>query len=294
MKRWILGSTLVVVAAASGYLTIKGWPGTRREVATWPNDLLENLTEITLQRFQGSEPVRRRRVFRNPHGVWWIESPRRGEADPDTVGRLLFALKAPLLATQPSDRAQSDERIAFVIDLRNAEGGLTQVKVFSAPLGEPIRVNVQNSGDFWVDPVEFGTKVPDPDELLPAGLWISAHQKTLSLKVTGPVNYALHVTDGGTWVSDDGRNASADLGDFPAMITTRQAVDHPEPTSLQSLGLEPPIATAELCDRVGCRAFRFGKVDANGRTRYFAQGPDEDPLEMRDEAWRLVVEGPFR
>src|SRR5207302_1408886 len=86
-----------------------------------------------------------------------------------------------------------------------------------------------------------------------------------------------------------------DLDDFPGVIIGRQAISHSDEKNPAALGLDPPLAVATLCagDPPECRDFRFGKVEAKGVTHYYAQAPDSDPVELRDNDWKLIVDGPF-
>jgi hypothetical protein len=264
------------------------------DASPWPVDLTRGVDAIELSRRRGDEPVRRARaVLRG--GVWRVTAPRRGEADPDAVGRLLFVLTSPqLVGSRPSRPAEPP---AFDIAL-GRRGRFHRVTIWPAPLGAPVPLAVDGGDVLLASPVELATKVPDPDDLLPAGLWTSARGRERSLAVAGPTRYALHVDGRGEWAVDGGRSALQQLDDVAGVITGRQVIGSPS-LPLARLGLEHPVATATLCVRrergagADCRRFRFGAAVVDGRRRTFATGADMDPVELRDDAWRLLVEGPF-
>ncbi len=258
----------------------------------WPPALLGDVQAVAIQRWRGDEAPRRTLVRREANGIWRVESPRRGEADPDAITRLFFALQNPQVLSSTASPREGTAKPSFIIELVAASGRGRRVTIFQAPLGNPLRVRIDGAAEYTVAPVEFAGKVPDPDDLLPPALWPSAEGKETRLSVEGPARYVLHKEPGGEWASDDGRKLLVDLEDVPGVITGRQAVDHPAGTP-SSLGLDPPLAVATLCAGSDCRKFPFGKAESGGRPRYFASGPDMDPLEFRDDAWNLLVEGPF-
>lgn len=230
---------------------------------SWPPDLIEGVSRIRIQRWRGEEPARAATLVRGPAGPWMIESPRRGEADPDGITRLMVSLQSPrLISAAPIGRIRANMARAFLLEL-----GPRQVTIFQAPLGREVPVRISGVGDFLVDPTEIATKVPDPDELLPPGLWVSAQGKLTSVEVAGK---------------------SAGLNEVGGLITDRMAADHPELGPPGDFGLEKPAATVRACAGRDCREFKFGSVERQGRRRYFAQGPGADPIELRDNDWKLL------
>src|SRR2546428_7262851 len=100
-----------------------------------------------------------------------MHPPLGGEADPDSVGRLEFVLKPRgVLGPRPPPHEKT-EPISFQIDLTQKSGRAFHITTFQAPLNAPIPVYVEGVGDFLVSPVEFGNKIPDPNDFAPAGLW---------------------------------------------------------------------------------------------------------------------------
>jgi hypothetical protein len=251
------------------------------------------LVSISIERRRGTEPARSASLSRNPDGLWRIDSPRRGDADPDSVERLFLAITSPaVISSSAKPLTEANAPVAFTIDLGKADGRHTRLTTFQAPLGRPICARIESTGDFLISPIEFGTKIPDPADFLPAGLWVSAGRTATSIEVNGRVHYSLHSKGAGEWTNDDGRSSPFEIEDVPGAITGRQAMSHPPPGETAT-GLDKPAATARLCAGNDCREFRFALVAADGGTRYFAQGPDMDPIELRSEAWKLLVEGPF-
>jgi hypothetical protein len=159
-------------------------------------------------------------------------------------------------------------------------------------------VEVDGASLFLVSPVELATKIPDPHDLFPPGLWPSAHGHATSLAVVGPSRYRLRRAAGGEWTAAGGGRAARPLKAFAAVITARNAVGAPTLAPAR-LGLDPPLATATLCARPPpraapeCRTFRFGEATVDGQRRTYAVGPGMDPVELRDDEWRLLVRGPF-
>ncbi|MCC6746427.1 MAG: hypothetical protein IT371_02145 [Deltaproteobacteria bacterium] len=291
-----LGLALGLALAASGCRRTHPVSDAHQPVAetppTWPTDLTRDLVEIDIRRTVAGEPEHRAVVRRRGQGLWIMQSPHRGEADPDAVDRLLQALAAPqLLSARPSDAPRAGT-FAFEIHLTTAKGVRRRLSTWPAPLGQPIPVTVDGVGEFLVSPVELSTKIPDPGEFRPPGLWVSGHDQEASVTVRGTASYRL-VRAGAEWKSADGR-AAADLDDIPGVITARTSFGFPAPTNLKALGLDPPVAFATLCLKDGrCRDFRFGRTKTAAGERYFAVGSNADPIEMRDLEWRALVEGPF-
>ncbi len=251
---------------------------------TWPADLTSGWSAVELK--VGDRSVR----ATLSGGTWRLTAPRQGDADPDTIDRLALALKAPqVLASRavPGGAHRYDREIFL-----DTKGGRHwHLGLRSAALGAPVVVTLDGVGEFTVSPVELANKVPEPDELLTPGLWVAAERHAQSLTVFGPVSYAL-TGKGEDWVVVDGGTPARDLDIPPGTITGRQAIGHPA-ASPAALGLAPPLAVAHLCTESACRDFAFGKAETDAGTRYYAQAPDADPVELRASDWKAVVEGPF-
>jgi len=251
---------------------------------TWPADLVEGLLRIEARRTEPDGGARTSRLTRRDDGLWYLEVPRRGEADPDALARLSLALTAPqiLWARATPGPFPGDQQLW----LSRADGGTTHVGLERLPPGQPVRVVVEGLGEFLVSAVELPLKLPDPDDFLPAGLWVSAHKGASAIEVkTSKRTYRIEGR-GEDWKMVRGKAGPHDLDDVPGVLTGRQACGHPEADA--GTGLDRPDAVATLCAGAICREFRFGHFGG----RYFAQGPDADPIELRDNDWRRVVEGP--
>lgn len=249
--------------------------------ASWPKDLTTGWTALTVKRTVPGQPPRVAQLKRDADGTWKVLSPWKGDADLLAVGRLQLALEAPqLLETELSPGST-----AFEIELRQGKR-VRKVTTQAAALNAAVRVTVDGTL-FTVSPVELAIKLPDPDDFAPPGLWVAAKDEAISIDVKGPATYRL-VGKGEDWKATDGRVPNRDLDDVIGVIVGRQAIGHPG-TDLAALGLARPVATATLCTAKGCRAFKFGR--ANGR--FYAVGPGADPLELRDNDWSVLVEGPF-
>lgn len=257
----------------------------------WPVGLTRSLVRVEVLRTRPGQAPRSAKVFLDQGTRWLMESPRRGEADPEALQRLNLALDSPLLVAPGAAPARFDDPVEFDLTLTSRSKKATHLQTLQAPLGQPIPVIIDGVSRFLVSPVEFATKVPDPDDFLPPGLWVNAALTATSLKVQGPASYRL-VREAGEWKSPDGRASARDLDDFPGVILGRQAMSHPE-ADLRALGLAAPVATATMCAGQRCLAFKFGKVDGAGTTRYYAQAPEADPIELRASDWNLLVAGPW-
>ncbi|MHB8879159.1 MAG: hypothetical protein ACYC8T_36125 [Myxococcaceae bacterium] len=254
----------------------------------WPGGLTQELVRIDVTRTRQGEAPRSVTVVRGTDGTWLCLSPRRGEADPDAFTRLSLALEAPQLLPA----AAATGPVEFDIRLLSRTGRATHLLTRQAPLGGPVPVTIEGVGDFTASPVELSTKLPDPRDFLPAGLWVTAIGRATSVEVKGPARYRL-VSGPAGWKSADGRSSRRELDGVPGVIIGRQTVGHPE-GSQKALGLDPPLAVATLCAGERCRDFKLGRVDEAGRTRYYAVAPDADPIELRDADWKLLAEGPWQ
>jgi|GEM_PF-2802789 len=250
---------------------------------TWPADLTTGWTAITVTRTEAGQKPRTAKLTLDSKGVWKVTAPSRGDADVLSVGRLALALKQPLLVTGTPKPGKT----AFEIELRQGKRA-RKVVTQQAALDQPIRVTVDGKV-FAVDPVELSTKLPDPDDFAPPGLWVAAKDEAISIEVKGPANYSL-IGKGEDWRSADGRAAVHGLDDVVGVIVGRQVVGHPIAAKPEALGLVPPLATAKLCTATECREFKFGTEGG----KYFAVAPGSDPLELRDSDWKLLVDGPYR
>ncbi len=217
-----------------------------------------------------------------------MQSPRRGEADPNALDRLALALEAPQLV---APRAAPPTPVEFDVRLEAKDGKVTHVVTHQAPLGAPVPVSIDGVGDFLVSPVEFSTQLPDPADFLPTGLWVTAGPTVTSLQVKGAASYRL-VGGPSDWKSADGKASRLDFDDFPGVIVGRMVIGFPTEAPA-ALGLAPPAAVATLCAGAQCRDFQVGRVVEGPRTRYFAQAPDADPVELRASDGRKLLEGPW-
>jgi hypothetical protein len=256
--------------------------------AAWPAKLTAGLVRVDVERTRAGEAKRSARVVRGEGGVWRMEAPRRGEADPSGVDRLTIALESPQLVLPPKP---SQAPIEFDFKLVSPGGRVTHLVTRQAPLGEPIPVTIEGVGDFTVSPVEFSNKLPDPADFLPPGLWVAAGATASRLEVKGGASYRL-VGGPADWKSADGQASRFELDDFPGVLTGRMVVGFPS-GSLASLGLDPPWAVATLCAGKRCRDFKLGRVTEGAVTRYYAVGPDADPVELRTSDGKKLTEGPW-
>ncbi len=250
---------------------------------SWPTDLTRDWTGLTVKRNVPGKAARTAQLKLGPDGVWKVVGPWRGDADVDAIARLKVALEAPQLI----DAAPKPSTPALEIQLRQG-ARVRKVVTQAAGLNQPIRVSVDGKS-FVVSPVELAVKLPDPEDFAPPGLWVAAKDTAISIEVKGPTTYKL-VGKGEDWKTADGREPNHDLDDVVGVIVGRQATGHPPPGKLEPLGLAPPMATARLCTEKQCRDFAFGTRAG----RYYAVGPDADPIEIRDNDWKLLVEGPFK
>jgi len=256
--------------------------------AVWPRGLTDSLVRVELTRTRRGEAPRSARVARDKDGVWVMEAPRRGEADPNALDRLAIALEAPQLV--PSGKTAPGP-VEFDFKLTSKSGKTTRLVTRQTPLGDPVPVTIEGVGDFTVSPVEVSTKLPDPSDFLPTGLWVTAGPAATSLEVKGSTSYRL--VGGPThWRSADRRPSRFELDDFPGVLVGRMVVGYPE-GGLKALGLDPPVAIATLCAKERCRDFKLGRVDEGPVTRYYAVAPDADPVELRTSDGKKLNEGPW-
>lgn len=249
---------------------------------SWPKDLTTGWTAVTVKKSVPGQAPRQARLELGPEGVWKVSSPWKGDADVLAIGRLKLALEAPQqVGIPPKPGATS-----FEIELRQGKR-VRRVITGLAALNDPIRVTVDGKA-FGISPVELAIKLPDPDDFAPPGLWVAAKDEAISIEVKGPASYRL-VGKGEDWKAADGKEGHG-LDDVVGVIVERQAIGHPDGSKLAALGLATPVATATLCTAKGCRAFKFGTAN----DRFYAIAPDSDPLELRDNDWKLLVEGPFK
>jgi hypothetical protein len=249
----------------------------------WPSDLTFGWTWVQLKEGQQQYSAIRK------GGTWVLEAPYRGDADPDTIDRLASTLVHPLvLASGPPGAIDPNDLTITLLADRKA----WRLNVQKRVLGAPVVVDIEGLGEFTLSPVEISNKLPKPEELLSAGLWVAAERHARTLSVTGPVSYEL-AGQGEDWEVRDGGQAARDLDIPPGTISGRQAIGHPS-GSLESLGLKPPIARARLCTEHECREFAFGSASGDGGTHFYAVAPDSDPVELRASDWKAVVNGPFK
>ncbi len=246
---------------------------------SWPKDLTTGWTAITVRRTVPNEPERLAKLELGADGVWRMTAPFRGDADVDAIARLKVALEAPQLAGAKLPPTPE----SFAIELRQGKN-VRRVATHLAGLNQPIAVTVDGAS-FVISPVEFATKLPDPGDFAPPGLWVAARNDAISIEVKGRSNYKL-IGRGEDWKVADGGVPNHDLDDVVGVIVGRQASGHPSAT----LKLDPPAALATLCTAKECRDFKF--ATANGR--YYALAPGADWLELRDNDWKLLVEGPLK
>ncbi|MFL5321314.1 MAG: hypothetical protein ACJ790_16765 [Myxococcaceae bacterium] len=259
---------------------------------SWPADLTEGVRRMRISRQRGNEPVRQSDVSLDGSGVWKMDAPFKGDADPDSVGALLFALKSPQVLRTATNGIVPDEAIPAFTILLDASGRENVVTTFQSPLGAPVPVRIDGVGEFLVAPTEFATKLPDPADFGAAGLWVSAAGKGTSLEVKGPTSYRMELSNGEWKVAGDRRKTIEDLEDVPGVITGRVAIDH-RTDALSMLGLDKPVATAKLCVGSDCREFKFGRAKLNGTEHHFALAPQSTPVELHAPDWNLLVNGPF-
>ncbi len=260
----------------------------------WPANLVVDLQALSISRWRGDEPPRTLQAARTKSGVWRTEAPRRGEADPDAIDKLLFVLAKPaIISARPEGKSKADEAVSFEIALVKSDGTKRRLTVLRAALGQPVPVRLEGAGEFLISPVEFANKIPDPSEFLPPSLWPTEAGAGATLVVKGRVDYSLRGISAEDWVSVDGRKAAHDLDDVVGVIIGRQAVSHPEAAPLSAFGLDKPVAVATMCIKGDCREFKFGSTEREGKTTRYAVGPDQDPIEISDQSWRLLVDGPF-
>lgn len=275
-----------------------------REVK-WPTDVTADVHAITIHRYRGEEPARMAKLERGEGGLWRMTSPFRGEADPDAVAALLFAVRAPQVTRAARAGIIGKDALPTAFDIDFGDGN--RIATYQVPLGAEVPVQLfgfgstgVNYGQFLVAPTEFAQKIPDPSDFAPPGLWVSAAQTATSLEVSGPAKYRL-VREGDEWKAlGDKRKSVYDLEDFAGVITGRTAIDHKPASAIPELGLDKPIATAKLCTNAStdggtgeCREFRFSRVRGKDGEHLYGIGPDSDPIEMHAPDWTLLVNGPF-
>lgn len=286
----VLLPTLCLLAACTRTPARVADAGAPKPPVAWPADLMKGVVRIELSAPRPGGAAETASLERRADGIWWMTSPHPGEADPDSIDRLTFALAPPQLAPPAGPAGE----VRFDIRLLRADGTQSRVTTYQAPLGQPVRVVIAGAGEFWVSPVEFPTKLPAPFEFASAGLWVSARHDASSLEVrSGALTYAL-TGRGKNWQLVGGRKSIIDLDNFVGAFVGRQAIGHAFAKDAAALGLDPPRATATLCAGAVCKAFRLGSVTQGGVTRYYGQAPDSDPVELRDTEWNLVVNGPYQ
>ena len=250
----------------------------------WPPSLFEGLVSVDVRRVDADGGVRTARVEQTEGGLWLITAPRRGEADPLALSRLKLGLNEPQV--QGARGGTPKLRVDAEYWLHHLDGGTDHVQVELPVPGQTVQVAIENVGQFTVSGVELPTRLPDPEDFLPPGLWVSAQYTARSIEVrAGKRVYRLE-GEGEDWKAVKGRVGKHDLDDVVGVIVGRQAAGHPATGT--PLGLDPPDAVATLCAGTVCRAFRFGHAGAH----FYAQGPDADPIELRDNDWKLLVAGP--
>jgi hypothetical protein len=248
----------------------------------WPGDLTEHWSRIALTRAGNLA------VVELTGEQWRLAAGHHGDADPDTVDRLTLALTHPqVLAARPVPAAPLSALI-WELQLTTTTGKTWNLSASRPSLTTPVVVRIAGVGEFTVAAVEMANQVPVPEEFLTPGLWTQAKNQARRFTLKrGPVTYSL-VGALDEWHLADGGVSKRELDDFPGIIVGRQAIGHPS-GSLKELGLDPPLAEAELCVASGeCRTFLLGKV---GDHRY-AVGPDSEPLELRASDFDLLLNGP--
>jgi hypothetical protein len=258
--------------------------------AEWPATLTDDLSEISIARRRGDEPLRAAQLSKR--GTTWVMTePFTGAADPDAMASLLFALRIPAGRPAAGPSPADAGRVAFDLKLTAADGGQREVRTFQVPLGSPVIAEVEGVGTFVVSAAELANAIPDPSDFAPAGLWTDAPRPLTRLMVRGPKSYELTL-DGGAWLAREPTRPEVELEDVPGIIVGREATGHYR-APLQALGLAPPRAVATLCAGSQCREFRFGTAEYEGRTGWFAAAPGADPIAIHPPDWDLIVNGPF-
>lgn len=255
----------------------------------WPADLMSEVVALRVQRGEAVSSLR----FDDAAG-WQMDVPFRGEADPDAVDRLRFVLHEPLFVEGTPLTAGPPD---FQFELKKRSGQTVRLLTWPAALGAPIAVRVEGIGDFVVSPVEFGPKLPEPERFVPPALWVAARQGACRMTVRpgpGARGSAYELAGSGEdWhVVRGNKGSKRELDDLVGVIIGRQIIGHSKRPP-EELGLARPTAVATLClTDGGCREFRFGSAKDGATVRYYAQGPDSDPAELRDNDWKLLVSGP--
>jgi hypothetical protein len=248
----------------------------------WPTDLTKDWSAILIVRNVPNEKARSASVRLGTDGVWRMSAPFRGDADVDAVKRLQIALEAPqLVAAVPKP---ADVSLAIVI-----EQGKRKRRIITkqAELNQPIALTVDDVA-FVASPVELANKLPDPGDFVPPGLWVAARNDAISIEVKGKTSYKL-AGKGEEWKVVAGGEANHDLDDVVGVIVGRQAIGHPKEVA-RALGFESPVAIATVCTEKTCRDFKFASLNGH----YYGMAPDSDPIELRDNDWKLLVDGPLK
>src|SRR5438874_2113146 len=85
--------------------------------AEWPKDLTQEWVRIHIRRSHGGDDSHVAMAHLGDDGLWKMDSPFHGDADPDAVDRLRFVLKEPqVIGPRPLGHKKSDP-VAFQIDL---------------------------------------------------------------------------------------------------------------------------------------------------------------------------------
>lgn len=260
--------------------------GCHREPPRWPEGLTRDVRQITVK--QGGAEAR---LARDASGLWRASAPHHGEGDPRAINSLLDVLAHPQLAGTP-ERSGPRGPVRTRIELEGP-AGTHVIEVEQAALQQPVPLVLDGKERFPGAPLELSTKIPAPDEYVANALWMSAEHKETTLTVTGRAHYTVKRTGPESWVSDPpARPGPIELEDFPGAITGRQVVGFPPPGPPEKYGLDHPALTAVLCAGATCRTFRFGEKVVNGQVYAYAQAPDMDLAEIRDDVWRLLLRGP--
>ena len=258
--------------------------GCHRTPPAWPADLTADLTRIELRR-----GPRLAQLQRAPDGMWMATAPHHGEGDLRAINALLGTLQHPQLTSAARGAGEGEVATSIVLE---GKAGRHTVEVMAVPLGRPVPLVVDGRARFLGSPVELSTKIPDPDDMVANGLWMSAEHLDTLLTVTGPLKYSVRRTGPESFESSIPAHPGVDLEDFVGAITGRQIIAFPPAGPPSQFGLDAPVCTAELCAGATCRTFRFGQHTDNGVRRAYAQAPGVDVAEIRSEVLALLLRGP--